>query len=299
MSGRCSGSNPDAAFKFPHTLFQHRSALAAVLVSLVAISGSYACTRSPLSSEMIDDFSLLHPDITLTRTIRRQASGTVTRQTSIRAVIRDGKGRAIENSGVDVHVNGASLPFKVATGNYYDRTPFYQRADTEGAVVQPSTLYVFSIRLENGREAEVGRIITQPDLTATNLTLPLTHASDQPLAIAWKGIAPGSWFVRRYLQLRGTPASTTLVVRRMVETIGAESQASMTQPPGDDGFQQDVKDGEGVFTVPPTYFNPAGARATDVIVELRSTSAARISSPFSDGSLVAIREAQAIIPLTK
>jgi hypothetical protein len=136
----------------------HLVCIGAVVVPLIAISATAGCSRrASRSPEMIEDLSLLQPEITLTRTVTRHATGTLTRLTSIRAVIRDANGTAIEDRGVDLRVNGESLPFKVATGNYDDRSPFYERADAEGAAVHASTSYTFSIRLANGREAEVGR----------------------------------------------------------------------------------------------------------------------------------------------
>ncbi len=263
------------------------------LLALFAIAGSIACRGSspPAGSDAIDDPALLHPDILLTRTIRRHASGTVSRQTAIRGEIRDARGKAIENRGLDLRVNDVSLPFTVATGNYYDRTPFYSRADSDSdadgdtASVQPQTLYKLSLKLPNGHEAEIGRITTPADLTVTDLDLPLTHPRTQPLTVSW----------------HAAPSSTTLVIRRMVETIGgtAPPPADGVAPPATaDIFEQPLNAGTGSFTVPASYFTPLGARATDVIVEFTTTTAASVAAPFRKGSLRAVRESQFIVSLT-
>lgn len=259
-------------------------------LALIAIAGSSACRgdSAPSSPNTIDDPARLHPEITLTRTIRRHASGTVSRQTSIRAEIRDARGKAID-SGLDLRVNDVPLPFKVATGNYYDRTPFYERADAnvdaDAASVQPQTMYRFSLKLPNGREGEVGRITTFPDPTETDLNLPLTHPRNQPLTVSW----------------RTAPPSTTLVIRRMVETIAGTTlpPTGSTAPPSTaDIFEQPLNAGAGSFTVPASYFTPPSARATDVIVELTTSTTAGVVAPFREGSLRAIRESQFIVSLT-
>jgi hypothetical protein len=251
-----------------------------------------------LSSAAVTDPSLLRPEISLTRTIRTGPGDAVTKVADIRAVLRDERGTAVENSGIQVLVNGVPMRFVVATGNYYDRSPFYTLADATGDAVTPDTDYAFSLKLTDGRSVEIGRIRTRADLSPSEIDVPRRHSRRQPLALTWHRLEPnGSWY-RWYLNWRGIPSSNDLVIRRMIEHAGGEPAADPATPPESDNIEIPIASGDGAFTVPASYFTPGRGRATATFVELTAKTRSRLGSPFKGGELVAVRETQFVIDLT-
>ena len=110
---------------------------ATLVVGLAWLAGCGG--SSPVSTADAVEPGSIHPHVELLRDERYYANGADSVLSSMHVVLRDGDGRAIENPKIRIHLNGLPLGLKVAIGNYYDRSPFYDVTDTTGNAVRPDT----------------------------------------------------------------------------------------------------------------------------------------------------------------
>src|ERR1051325_11278674 len=88
-------------------------ALAMPLLSL------FGCFRT--SAELPTTLADLRVEISIEHLVERQTNAAPYARKSIKAELRNARGRAIEREDVRLEVNGIPLEFHVARGNYYDR----------------------------------------------------------------------------------------------------------------------------------------------------------------------------------
>lgn len=107
---------------------------------------------------------------------------------SISAVLRNSKGGEIERNDVALEVNGVPLEFRVATGNYYDRHPYYQLAKDAQLRVTADTEYHFVLILPDGSRHEIGPVKTPAELNVGQFDFAKRRPSTGEIELAWRDL---------------------------------------------------------------------------------------------------------------
>lgn len=107
----------------------------------------------------------------------------------IKVVLRRRGGSAIERGDVRLEVNGETLEFRVGTGNYYDRYPYYRLPENSRVRVLPAADYRFTLVLPDGARHEVGTVRTPAPLTVAQFDFPKLRPASGDVAIGWRDLA--------------------------------------------------------------------------------------------------------------
>jgi hypothetical protein len=88
-----------------------------------------------------------------------------------------------------MEVNGVPMEFRVGTGNYYDRHPYYRLADDAAVRVEPATEYRFALVLPDGARHAVGTIRTPAALELAQIDFPTRRPKTSDVVIGWRDLA--------------------------------------------------------------------------------------------------------------
>ena len=144
-----------------------RLASSLFIMSLLSLLGC-----SPRSTELPASLAGLHVEIAIEDITERGVGSSPYARKSITAVLRHARAGKIEREDVKVEVNGVPMEFRVGTGNYYDRHPYYRLADDAVVRVEPATEYRFTLVLPDGARHAVGTIRTPAALELAQIDFP-------------------------------------------------------------------------------------------------------------------------------
>jgi hypothetical protein len=103
-------------------------------------------------------------------------------------VLRDRKGKAIENNKLVVLVNEVPMRLSVGSGNYYDRYPRYTLDKQSRLSLKADTTYRFALRWPEGTRYEAASVHTPGPLSMAPFHVPRTHPRARDLPIVWRKI---------------------------------------------------------------------------------------------------------------
>src|SRR5688572_4394640 len=154
------------------------------IMSLLSLLGC-----SPRSTELPASLAGMHVEITIEDITERGVGSSPYVRKSITAVLRHARGGKIEREDVKVEVNGVAMEFRVGTGNYYDRHPYYRLADDAAVRVEPATDYRFTLVLPDGVRHVVGTIRTPAALELPQINFPARRPKTGDVVIGWRELA--------------------------------------------------------------------------------------------------------------
>ena len=162
------------------------SRLASILfiMSLLSLLGC-----SPRSSELPATLAGLQVEISIEDILERGVGSSPYARKSITAVLRHARGGRIEREDMKVEVNGVAMEFRVRTGNYYDRHPYYRLADDTTVRVEPATDYRFMLVLPDGARHAIGTIRTPAALELAQIDFPARRPKTGDVIIGWRELA--------------------------------------------------------------------------------------------------------------
>ena len=143
---------------------------------------------SPSSKDLPASLAELRAEIRI-EDLTSLVTGNPQERTSMRAVLRDARGRDLERADVQVEVNGVPMQFHVGIGNYYDRHPCYSLDDDPRVAVTPATEYRFVLVLPDGARQEIGTVRTPAALMSQQIDLPRKRPASGAIAIEWRVLA--------------------------------------------------------------------------------------------------------------
>src|SRR5829696_5545135 len=106
------------------------------IMSLLSLLGC-----SPRSTELPASLAEMRVEIAIEDISERGEGRAPYERKSITAVLRHARGGKIERDDVKLEVNNVPMEFRVSTGNYYDRHPYYRLSDDAPVRVAPATEY--------------------------------------------------------------------------------------------------------------------------------------------------------------
>lgn len=228
---------------------------------LLFAAARFGCTQeSALSDVVIDDPSLIRPEISL---IKTKTAGTSTE--TVAAWIYDKNNNSVELKNGGVLVNGREMVIKKIAD-----APYYSGIEVLSGITA-GTKYNFLINI-NSRKSYTASITAQgKDLTT--LDVPLRHNKTENMDITWKEIDPG-----RPLTLQVT------IFYNNNGTSGADD-LSYTVP--------SVSLATGKYTLPASLFQ-SRTNVSKVMISLKSVLKGTIFDGFAAGSKI-----ESIISITK
>jgi hypothetical protein len=210
-------------------------------MSLLSLLG---CSRH--STELPSTLSELRVEILIEDESERGDDTLDNSFQNISAVLRNAKGEEIERGDVTLEVNGAPLVFRVATGNYYDRHPYYQLAKDSELRVTSDTDYHFVLRLPDGARHEVGSIRTPAKLTVTQFDFAKQRPAQGDIDLAWRNLVETA-------TLTLYRANTYLDGDTRVLEAGSATDPSALRREIGPGF---LRRSSGHWTVPADFLSP-------------------------------------------
>jgi len=108
---------------------------------------------------------------------------------SVRAVLRNAKGAAIERDDVRIEMNGVPLRFRVSRGNYYDRHPYYTLDDDDHVALTPGSELRFVLILPDSARHDIGSVRSPAALSVDQFTFGPKPPETGVVAIAWRDLS--------------------------------------------------------------------------------------------------------------
>ena len=143
---------------------------------------------SPTTQDLPAKLTELHADVQAEHQTSRYGNRFDSRQ-SLRVVLSNGKGAALERSDVGVEVNGRRMRFRVSQGNYYDRHPYYTLDADDHLQLAPGTDCRFVLVLPDGTRHDIGILRMPAALQPDQFEFPSKPPTSGPVSIAWRDLA--------------------------------------------------------------------------------------------------------------
>lgn len=241
-------------------------------MSLPSLFGS-----SPRSTDWPASLADVRVEIRLEHSAERGDDTRDSSRASLRAVLYHAKGRAIERRDVALEVNGVRLEFRVGTGNYYDRHPYYRLPDDAPLQITPATTYRFVLVAPDATTHPVGEVTTPERLELEQFTYPRQPPAG-PIVLAWRDLAE--------------PAQVTVYRSnrwREAENVFVNEAGSPNDPTA---LRRQI--GGGLFrrksdswTIPAAFLLPIdGHEMSALAVDVRVIRPGRVERTFAKGSTV-------------
>lgn len=158
--------------------------LAAGLLWLVGCTSTQNAPASPADVRL--EIELEHTTELLSDRARDYETKT------IKAVLRDRSGKAIEDDKIKLLVNDVPMVLRVGVGNYYDRDPYYRVDDKSKAgarlLLPANTDYRFTLIWTDGKRYEAASIRTPAALSGKQFTVPRTQPRGRAMTIDWRDV---------------------------------------------------------------------------------------------------------------
>lgn len=197
----------------------------AMLLSILA-----GCSGT--TTDLPDKLDALRVTIEAEHLTDLMGNGNYDRQ-SVRAVLTNAEGAAIERADVKIEVNGRPMRYRVSQGNYYDRHPYHLLDGDDRFELAPGTDYEFVLVLPDGARHPIGKLRTPAALTPEQFNFPRVAPTTRPIAIGWRNLAePVNLHVGRTTQRR--TAENTWIT----EGTGPDDPDTLTRTIGPGGFRR-------------------------------------------------------------
>lgn len=158
----------------------------AATLSAMSLLSFFGC--SPRSTEMPASLAELRVEVAVEQSSERGDDTPEYDRTAITAVLYHARGGAIERRDVQVEVNGVPLEFRVGTGNYYDRHPYYRLPEGSPVHVLAATDYRFVLVLPDGARHEIGTVRTAAALTTAQIDFPRRRPAGAAVVVGWRDL---------------------------------------------------------------------------------------------------------------
>lgn len=152
------------------------------IMSLLSLFG---CSKPSTELPKLSD---LRVEIVIKTEIERGNDAPDFVHESLKVVLRNQAGKEIENGDIKIEVNGTSLEFRVATGNYYDRHPYYQLPRDSTDPLKPGADYRFILIQPDGIQQEIGKVKTPERVELSQLEFPRRRPADGTVEIGWRDL---------------------------------------------------------------------------------------------------------------
>jgi hypothetical protein len=200
-----------------------------------------------------------------------------TRQ-SITAVLRNARGDEIERGDVGVEVNGVPLDFRVGTGNYYDRHPYYRLGDDAHVRIAPATDYHFVLILPDGARHEVGMVRTPAALTAAQFDFQKRRPASGEVVLGWHDLTEAM-----VLTLFRSDIVRESDGARVLESGSANDPDSLRWDIGPTWWRRS----SDRLTIPTAFLANKGNRALRTLgAEILIVHESRVAKTFAKGSMM-------------
>jgi hypothetical protein len=230
---------------------------------------------SPRSTDLPASLTDLQVEISIEDITERTTDAPHYSRKSITAVLRHARGRAIERGDVKVEVNGVPMEFRVSTGNYYDRHPFYRLAEDASVLVTPATEYRFALVLPDGIRHEVGTVRTPAALNIAQFDFPPRRRKGE-ISIGWRELAEPAALTLFRSDTR-TESDGTLVN----ESGSANDPAALRRQIGAGWFRR----GSDQWKIPADFSRSTPGRKLAALgAEIRVVHETRLEKKFAKGS---------------
>lgn len=198
----------------------------------------------------------------------------------VTVVLRDARGRELETPEIGFSLDETPLVYRVGTGNYYDRHPYY-RLDRDTKVrIAPDTDHQLTMTRSNAPAIAFARVRTPTSLSASNFQVPPRHARDRDLVVAWSGLRQ----------------SAEVLIYRTVESADGQGNVTIEAggPYAEDAIRHRIGAGavasaldRGQLTIPSTYFRGSvGRMVTSLTLEITATNQGEFLQPVREGSAI-------------
>lgn len=243
-------------------------------MSLLSLLGCSPRPTDQLPASLRD----LQIEITLEDLTERGAGSSPYERTSITAVVRDARGgAAIERADLRVEVNDTPLEFRVSTGNYYDRHPYYRLPENSSVRVGPATHYRFTLVLPDGTRHEIGTIRTPAALELAQIDFATQRPDNGEVTIGWRDLAEPAALVVFRSNLRREADGT------IVREAGSANDPAAPRRTIGGGFLRRQRTGQ--WRVPADFLAPTDTHtASAVSAEIRVEHTASAARTFARSS---------------
>ncbi len=207
---------------------------------------------------------------------------------SLRAVLFDRQGKAIENADIRMQVNGVPMTFLVGQGNYYDRQPYYRLSEDARLPDPPDSLYRFTLVWPDGKNVQAATLRAPRPLATARFELPTTHPRGRDLRVSWRGLT----------------GSAEVIAARTTETVHSDGNSTIESdgPGGEGAFRQKIgpgplRSGKGTLTIPAAYLSgdtAAGARVIALEVTVTARTEGTVADPLLRGSYARATEVRSM-----
>jgi hypothetical protein len=203
-----------------------------------------------------------------------------------KVVLRNSKGKAIEQADMQVLLNGTPLDFRVATGNYYDRYPVYNASREQLAELAPNAICHFELITPDGKRSEIAEVKLGGDISIDSFDVPRLHHAGTPMPVRWHDLnVPAQLVVFRGLNYPDEFGNEVWIA-------GTKDEEGAIRKKIGPGF---LRKSSGELVVPAIFFdehppdvlsNGKRQRVAAVTVEVFATVQGKINPAFHSGSYV-------------
>jgi hypothetical protein len=102
-----------------------------------------------------------------------------------KVVLRNTKGKAIEQADMQILLNDTPLDFSVATGNYYDRYPAYRASREQLAALAPTSICRFALIMPDGQRSEIAEVKLSGAIGIDSFEVPRQHHAGAAMPVRW------------------------------------------------------------------------------------------------------------------
>jgi len=246
---------------------------------LAAMSLSSLFGSSPRSSDWPASLADVRVEIQIEHSSERGDDTRDSSRASIQAILYHVKGRAIERGDVALEVNGVPLEFRVRTGNYYDRHPYYHLPPDSPLQVTPATTYRFVLIAPDATKHLVAEVTTPERLELDQITYPRQPPTG-PVVLAWRDLAePARLTVYRSNRWREA-------VNVFVNEAGSPTDPTALRRQIGGGLFRRKSD---TWTIPATFLQSIdGHELSALAVDIRVTRTGRVEKTFAKGSTLQV-----------
>lgn len=230
---------------------------------------------SPRSSDWPASLADVRVEIQIEHSSERGDDTRDSSSASIKAVLYHAKGRAIERRDVALEVNGVPLEFRVGTGNYYDRYPYYRLPPDSPLQITPAHTYRFVLVTPDAVKHLVGDVTTPERLELEQFTYPRQSPAG-PVVLTWRDLAePAQLTVYRSNRWREG-------VNVFVNEAGSPTDPAALRRQIGGGLFRRKSD---TWTVPATFLQPIDSHEMSALaVDIRVTRTGRVEKTFAKAS---------------
>lgn len=175
------------------------------VMSLLALFGCSG-TSKDLPAKLTD----LRVKVEMTDLTSRTGSSDFSHR-SVRVVLSNSKGADLERADVGVELNGVPMEFRVGTGNYYDRHPYYRLDDDPRVPIAAGTDYRFVLILPDGKRHDIGTLRTPAALAPEQIDFAKKPPASGPVTIGWRELAEAAELILYRSEIRPGPEGATIV----------------------------------------------------------------------------------------